>query len=319
MVLAAQGLFDHEEWEERWIENEGAADWCEATNPAFLIKNPANTMSNVGFVIAGVIMIGLAIEDARALRLARQNVRTTDADEYYEISCPSANVGILRLPSISILWGATNIYLGVASGVYHATLLKFWGYMDVASIYAVLSVPVLYDLMRFTPWNRGAKLSAAIVYAMEAGIIMATIFAIVYNKTIPDQYVPHAVAGLVGADIFLRFVYIFLWPRKSKYNCTGVVHSIMVAVGVGVVIVLLRLSEQSTDCPEGVNPNSYLQVHAVFHICAAEAIFLSYILTRSETLNLKRRDGVVGRSILKNCYCRRGTRRIYGILKATRL
>jgi hypothetical protein len=125
MVLAAQGLIDDEEWEERWIENEGAADWCKATNPASLIKDPANTMSNVGFVIAGVVMIGLAIEDARALRLARQNVKTTDADEYYEISNLSANVGILRLPSISILWGATSIFLGVASGVYHATLVQF--------------------------------------------------------------------------------------------------------------------------------------------------------------------------------------------------
>jgi hypothetical protein len=63
MVLAAQGIFDHEEWEELWIENKGAANWCEATNPAYLIKNPANIMSNVGFVIAGVIMVGLAIED----------------------------------------------------------------------------------------------------------------------------------------------------------------------------------------------------------------------------------------------------------------
>jgi hypothetical protein len=182
MVLAAQGSLDNPKYEAQWLAHGGSINWCEVTNPHYLIKNSANTMSNVCFVIAGVVMIGLSIEDARALRLAQQNENDADAVAYYKTSYPSANVGILRLPSVSILWGATSIYLGVASGVYHAQLVQFWGYMDVASLYAVLAVPVLYDLMGLTPWNKGPIfISEILLYLLEAAVVVLSCSA-AYSK-----------------------------------------------------------------------------------------------------------------------------------------
>ena len=115
------------------------ADFCEAA--AGTVRQPVNTLSNLGFVVAG-------------LAIAR------DAG---------------RLPVVGTAYACLVVLLGPASMAMHATESSLGGHLDMLSMYLVASFAVAYAAMRH--WQRGPGLMAGVFAACLAACLVVEGFA----------------------------------------------------------------------------------------------------------------------------------------------
>ena len=100
------------------------AEFCEAA--AGRVRQPVNTLSNLGFVVAG-------------LAIARE---------------------AWRLPGIGSAYACLVVLLGPASMAMHATESSLGGHLDMLSMYLVASFAVAYAATR--PWRRGPRFTRAV-------------------------------------------------------------------------------------------------------------------------------------------------------------
>lgn len=81
-----------------------------------VFRTPANTWSNLGFLLVGFYALALAVLDRAA-----------------------AGPGYLRrAPALSALFGLSCVYLGVGSALFHASLTRLGQQLDVAAMYTPL-------------------------------------------------------------------------------------------------------------------------------------------------------------------------------------
>lgn len=106
------------------------AQFCEAARDWFF-KQPANTLSNLGFVVAGV---------AIGWQASRQRV-------------------LPQLPGVATLFGCVVVLLGPASAAMHATQTEAGGRLDMLSMYLVASFAAACALVRWFRWGTGAFLA----------------------------------------------------------------------------------------------------------------------------------------------------------------
>ena len=132
------------------------ANFCEAARDR-LIRQPANTFSNVGFVAAGLLVAWHA--GARATGLSAHRHLAT------AVAC-------------------LVVLLGPGSAAMHATQSAAGGHLDMLSMYLVASFAAAYAVMR---WRRGgprllaAVFVAGVVFCELVGLWGATIPVVMYS------------------------------------------------------------------------------------------------------------------------------------------
>ena len=92
-----------------------------------------NTLGNLGFVVAGLLMFWVLARDV-------------------ELERPPDNRMIGRTP-ISMLYAAAAVFLGPGSMVMHGTHTFFGAWIDNVSMVAYIFVPVLYNLKTLGRWS----------------------------------------------------------------------------------------------------------------------------------------------------------------------
>ncbi|MBJ7359058.1 ceramidase domain-containing protein [Nocardioides sp.] len=113
------------------------AEFCEAA--AGRVRQPVNTLSNLGFVVAG-------------LAIARE---------------------AWRLPAVGTAYACLVVLLGPASMAMHATESALGGHLDLLSMYLVASFAVSYAAMRV--WRRGRGFMAAVFAAAVAACLLVEV------------------------------------------------------------------------------------------------------------------------------------------------
>lgn len=104
------------------------ANFCETADGT--IRQPVNTLSNLGFVIAGLLI---------AWRAGRPG---------------GLGAGTLaRRPGLATAYACVVVLLGPASMAMHATETAVGGHLDMASMYLIAGFAVAYAAMRL--WDRG--------------------------------------------------------------------------------------------------------------------------------------------------------------------
>lgn len=106
------------------------AQFCEAA--AGRVRQPVNTFSNLGFVVAGLL-------------IARE---------------------AWRLPAVGTAYACVVVLLGPASMTMHATESSLGGHLDMLSMYLIASFAVSYAAMR--AWRRGRGFMASVFAASLA-------------------------------------------------------------------------------------------------------------------------------------------------------
>ena len=106
--------------------------WCERVSGG-LFREPANTLSNIGFMISGLFMLRI---------LTAENESNTEQD--------NAFTGLNR---ISVLYAVAVIYLGPGSWLMHGTHTEWGGWADNLSMVMYIIFPWLYNLKEMGRWS----------------------------------------------------------------------------------------------------------------------------------------------------------------------
>lgn len=220
-------------------------DFCEAARDGF-VKQPANTLSNLGFVIAGLLV---------AWRARRP-------DLLGEV--------LPRRRGLSTAYACVVVLLGPASAAMHATQSEWGGHLDMLSMYLVASFAAAYALMR---WVRRGRALFALLFA---GFVGACELVGLYAGRVP--VVEHA-GNVAFAALLLTAVVteIRLWrrgadgPRTELRWGAGALGSILLAFTIWNVT-------RSAWC----DPHSLLQGHAIWHLLCAVSAYLMFRLWASE-------------------------------------
>ena len=239
-----------------WIPARGLLqpDYAERILQRAVFRTPANTWSNLAYVLVGFYAIALAWRDRR-------------------LGGEERAVNYLRsTPSLGFLFGVACCYLGLASGLYHASLTRLAQQLDVASMYA----PLLASLALFVGravrnWRkrRGAPafdVAPVLVLLVVAACWLLFIFKWSMSAKLVLQTLIglHAVAGLVEISLG-RGAMPARWLGFS-----------IVALLVAVVCRELDVARKFS------RPDAWLQGHACWHVLTAVSLACVYLYHRNE-------------------------------------
>lgn len=222
--------------------------FCEQARLGF-IKQPSNTYSNIGFVIAGLYIAWLAFQN----RFDRSN-RMTETLFY-----PSFFASIV-------------VFLGPGSMALHATNTAWGGFMDLFSMFLFSSFVFCYGLMR---WFRLSETTFAMLYFANVAFC-SWVHLSPYNEAFPPLLASEI---CFGAHLFFGMIleichrYIRKVPIEANWGWACVF-----TFGVAFFIWNISRTQESWFC----DPDSLMQGHAMWHLLNALAIYFLYIFYASE-------------------------------------
>jgi Ceramidase len=211
------------------------AEFCEAGRSGWL-KQPANALSNLGFVLAG-LTIG------------------------WHARLPS---GRLERPGLAASYGVVVVLLGPGSMAMHATQTTLGGHLDLTSMFLVAGFAASYAAMRWT--GRGPTF---FVVAFVGAVLGCELV-----ERVPGQIPVVMTLGNVifGALLVLALTLeLRLRRRNSGLGDVRWVRGAVAAIGVAFVIWNL-----SKDGAALCHPHSLLQGHAAWHLLCAVSAYCIY-------------------------------------------
>lgn len=221
--------------------------FCEAARDG-LIKQPANTWSNIGFITAGLLM---------AFQLSNGNF--------------SANKNPFTQSSFTaIFFSCLVVFLGPGSMAMHATETEIGGEFDMLSMYLVASFAASYAMQRYWKWS-----NTIFTVSFVLGIIVCEVAGL-YHEHLPlIDYAGNLIFG-----IFLTISCIFEllngYQRKislnKKYGYTAL----------GSLLLAFFIWNIWKDNSPLCDPYSYIQGHAIWHLLDAVAAYFLFRFYASE-------------------------------------
>lgn len=224
------------------------ANFCEAARDGW-VKQPANTFSNLGFLLAGL---------ATAWRCGRRDL-----------------IGdvLPRHDPLAPAYACLVVALGPASAAMHATQSEAGGYLDLLSMYLVAAFAAAYALMR---WMRQGRLLFAQLFLL---FVAACELVGLYDGEVP--VVTYA-GNVAFAALLLTAVVVEvrLWRRAgSGVEPRTDLRWGAAALGTLLVAFVIWNLTKSLWC----DPWSWLlQGHAAWHLLDAVAAYLLFRLWASE-------------------------------------
>lgn len=228
---------------ERWAPAScmPASCFCEEFRDGF-VRQPANTWSNLGFVLVGCMIASAAVG-------------------------PSAVAGgrvLLRdNPLVRGLLGGAAIALGCGSWLYHSSMTFVGQWLDVMGMYVIPTFLTLYSFLR-----AGALSVRAFVVSWVALLTLIG-YGLVVVPTLRREGFALAVLTLIVAELWVRRRYAV--ARAGVYLVAG-------AATLATAFGIWYLDLSGTLC----SPTSPLQGHALWHLLCAASILLVYLYYASE-------------------------------------
>jgi hypothetical protein len=221
----------------------GRGAFCEAARPGWL-KQPANTLSNLGFVVSGLLV---------AWRAGR-------ADRVGDV--------LPRHPGVATAYACVVVLLGPGSAAMHATQSAAGGHLDVLSKYVLASFAAGYALMR---WFGRDRLFLAQVFSL--GVAGCELLG-TYDGRVP--VVLHA-GNLAFGVLLVTTVAVEVALARRGPARTDLRWG---AAGVGTTLVAFAIwnASQHGWC----DPESLVQGHAVWHLLGAVSTYLLFRMWASE-------------------------------------
>lgn len=138
--------------------------YAERVHADSLLRTRANTWSNLAYVLVGLYALALAAHDRRAPRAGH----------------------VRRTPALSALFGAACVWLGLGSGLFHASLTLLGQQLDVAAMYPPLLALLAMSAGRAAPatatWPRLAAVwlvASALLFVfkweMNSAVVLPTL------------------------------------------------------------------------------------------------------------------------------------------------
>lgn len=232
-------------WFGPWANTGG--DFCEASHPG-LIKQPANTWSNIGFILAG-LAIGWQL--SRGTFSANRNTITQSF--FY-----------------GTFYACIVVLLGPGSMAMHATEAAIGGWFDMLSMYLICSFSFAYAVERFFSLN---------------AIWFTAIFASALTSCLYVQELPYTVpvVGFIGNFIFGLYITLTVVFELLNTYVRKLEHSKKYGfMSLGSLLLAFAIWNMWKDDSPLCDPQSLLQGHAIWHILDAGAAYYLFRFYASE-------------------------------------
>lgn len=221
------------------------ANFCEAPRD-WIIRQPANTFSNAGFVAAGLLIAWHAG--------MRQNLGSS----------------LVSRRHLATAMACLVVLLGPASAAMHATQSALGGHLDMLSMYLVASFAAGYAAMRWS--RRGTQ---ALVGAFVGGIAFCELVGL-WRYPIPVvMYAGNAAFALLL--IIATALEVLIMRRKEAR--ARVLYGIA-----ALALILTAFAIWNATRTWLCDPHSLIQGHAIWHILGAVSAYFLYRYYASETL-----------------------------------
>jgi hypothetical protein len=214
-----------------------------------LLREPANTVSNLAFVVSGLAM---AWQAERGVRRKRGNP-------------------FMQKPLLVFLFAASSIFLGFGSAALHGSETDLGGELDLLGMYFVAGFVLAYAVRRCFGWSWRAFTAAwmlAVLFCMIAGLYRQVAVPIV-------DYTGSAAFGLLVA-LAAVFEAINTRARNVRREDKWGAYALLSFLAAFAVWNLGRNDRPSCD------PASWLQPHALWHLLFALALYFMFRLYASE-------------------------------------
>ena len=270
--------------------------WCERVSDGIL-REPVNTLGNLGFVIAGLLMFWI---------LARDHVQVRHVENHFIGNQP-----------IALLYASASLFLGPGSMVMHGTHTFFGAWIDNVSMVAYILVPVLYNFRTLGRWSIRTMftLYGILLVGYGAGYWFIGpdlgVNLELFEVAIPLWLITEALirfdygwfrwlSGLVGFAVAAAFgimpqeileapeeywwIVLFWLPALVMRGQVPVLRwyfpwfFLGVASFFGAYAIWLTGTDTSSQC----DPDSIVQPHAIWHLLAALATFAFFLYFRTE-------------------------------------
>ena len=269
-----------------------ASRWCERVS-AGAFREPVNTLSNLGFMLAGLFIL----------------YKLTNETSFNEFS---------GLNKITILYGVAVVYLGPGSMMMHGTNTEWGGWADNLSMVMYIILPWLYNCYKMSNWRINTLLkvyfSVVIFYAVMRGLfgngmgIGLDLFGLSIGLWVISEFLykfwtpsMRFLSGFVGFLVLMLFgifpteVFgnlseywwiIFFWlpgllankkpqgTRTYRWYFAG-----MIAYMSAFAIWLTGVPDSET-----CNPDTLFQAHGIWHLLTAVSTIFFFYHYRSEKL-----------------------------------
>ena len=269
--------------------------WCERVSGS-IFREPANALSNIGFMVAGLFMIRV---------LSRDLQNTFREDRFY------------GLTPIAILYAGATIYLGAGSMLMHGTHTSWGGWADNLSMTMYILMPWLINVgemgrwgprkfftiyttiilfYAFTRWFFGTELGINLdLFDLSIGlwVISEALFRFWSVKLRwLSGFIGFGVAAIFGimpSEIFSNlneywWVILFWIPaiicskpptKRRTYTPWGFAGTCSFLLA---FVIWLQGYPNTPFC----NPDSFIQPHAVWHLTTAFATWCFFKFLRTE-------------------------------------
>ena len=276
-----------------------ASRWCEKVSGG-IFREPINTLTNLGFMVAGLYIL----------------YKLTNERSFNEFS---------GLNNITILYGVAVVYLGPGSMMMHGTNTEWGGWADNLSMVMYIIIPWLYNCYKMSNGNQSTFMKAYICIVVVYAILRAqfgdgmgiglNLFGVSIGLWVISEFLykfwsstMRFISGFIGFFVLMLFgtmpneVFlnisdywwiIFFWLpgllaskkpdgiRSYRWYFAG-----MVAYMAAFYIWLQGNVDANPDIlTNGVcNPDSLIQAHGIWHLLTAISTIFFFYHYRSEKL-----------------------------------
>jgi hypothetical protein len=269
--------------------------WCERVSGGFL-REPVNTLGNLGFVVAGLAMFWTLARDVVGGH-ARHNTFTGNTP-------------------VALLYASAVVFLGPGSMVMHGTHTFFGAWIDNVSMVTYILIPWLFNLSAMARWRPAIlyRTYGLLLAAYAAGYwflgsdlgIGLDLFGVsiglwIISEVLYRWWSPTMrwVSGFVGFAVALVFgitpaemvaapgeywwVVLFWLPGLLARQPAPAKRRYLPWYPVGIVSFLVAYTIWLTGTANDAacNPDSLIQAHAIWHLLTALATwgFFQYFRT----------------------------------------
>ena len=226
--------------------NVGGA-FCEAARPG-LIKQPANTWSNLGFIAAGLFMA-------------------------YQLSQGTFHENINRFTQsnfTAIFFSCIVVFLGPGSMAMHATETGLGGAFDMLSMYLIASFAASYSMQRFFAWK-----NLTFTFSFICIIVVCETVGL-YHEPLP--IIDYAGNAIFGFFLTLTVVFEMLYSFTQK-----IAHQRKFGfASLGSLLLAFAIWNMWKDNSPLCDPQSLIQGHAIWHLLDALAAYFLFRFYASE-------------------------------------
>ena len=213
--------------------------FCEADSGGWVVQ-PVNTWSNLGFVVAGLVIAAHAADRARL------------------------GLTMGAHPGLAVTFAVVVVLLGPGSMAMHATQTRLGGHLDLLSMFLVSGFALAYAVMRLV--RRGPELFAVLFPVL----VVIGMVVLLTGGRVP--FVRHSGNAAFAVMILLAVaVEVVLWLRRDPRQDAA-----FGVASVATLLVAYTVWQFGRRGHAWCEPESLLQWHGVWHVLCAVAAYLMF-------------------------------------------